>query len=97
MFLWTPPQAHAFLRDILNQILHSGELPLDWCEILVIMLPEPVHLLNRKNWWPIVILDVAYKISAKLLHARLAPQLEHHQSLEQLGFRDHTEGVTTHS
>ena len=51
------------------------------------MLPKTGDTLNPNNWRPIAILDVTYKIFAKVLHGRVAPTLEAQQPSEQMGFR----------
>ena len=53
------------------------------------MATHVVHndLQQTKNWRPIAILKITYKIFAKMLHDRLQPLLETEQSMDQVGFR----------
>ena len=87
MLLHANETLRAILLTILNHVLHTGDLPSDWRELLFILLPKSGDLLDVKNWRPIAILDVTYKVFAKMLHSRLEPVLEKEQSNEQMGFR----------
>ena len=75
------------LTKILNEIMHSGDLPQDWVNLLFLMLPKSGDTSDPSNWRPIAILDVTYKIFAKVLHGRSSPILEAEQPSEQMGFR----------
>ena len=51
------------------------------------MVPKSGDLQQTKNWRPIAILKITYKIFAKMLHDRLQPLLETEQSMDQVGFQ----------
>ena len=51
------------------------------------MLPKTGSRNDVKNWRPIAILRITYKIFARLLFARLQPVLEREQTRDQVGFR----------
>lgn len=87
MFVYDGSVLHVALLQILNVVLRTGNIPSDWIELLFIMLPKFGDLLNASNWRPIAMLDITYKIFAKMPHVRLAPTLERQQSDEQVGFR----------
>ena len=44
-------------------------------------------LTNPSNWRPVAVLRVCYKVFARLIHNRIRPGLERHQSDDQMGFR----------
>ena len=77
---------HDVLLHFYN-ILHTGDVPNDWAEIVFVMLPKAGDTKDPNNWRPIAILDVAYKLFAKILHHRLQPLLDKEQACDQMGFR----------
>ena len=83
---------HSILLRVLHRILLSGDLPDDWKELLFIMLPKPGagDKADPNNWRPIAILDVTYKVFAKMLDNRLKHVLDAQQPSEQMGFRAKT-------
>ena len=78
---------HATMLDLFNNILHTGLLPSTWREIEFIMLPKGDDLSDVNNWRPIAILDVAYKVCAKMLYNRIFPLMNDYQCGEQMGFQ----------
>lgn len=63
-----------------NDILKTGVAPQNWYDTTFAMLLKSGDLKKVTNWRPIAILPVLYKIFAKMLHYRLQPILEEHQS-----------------
>ena len=63
-----------------NNMLLSGSIEISWHHTLFTMLPKSGDLSNAVNWRPIDILPVLYKVFSKMLHFRLCPILEAHQS-----------------
>ena len=51
------------------------------------MLPKAGNLQSPQNWRPIAILDLFYKVFAKIIASRIHPILESHQSDDSFGFR----------
>ena len=49
------------------------------------MLPRSDDLTDTSNWWPIAILDIAYKVFAQILHDRIQHLLDAGQSRDQMG------------
>ena len=70
MFLYGGSALHQYLACIYTRTTQSGDFPLEWQELMFTMLPKQGDPLEPGNWRPIVILDVAYKIFAKILHGR---------------------------
>ena len=87
MFRHAGPIVHDALVRCLNKVLHTGEYPNDWGELLYVMIPKTGNTMDVNNWRPLAILDITYKIFSRILHRRLMPILEPHQPPEQMGFR----------
>ena len=87
LFKYGPPCLHACLVRIYNEILCTGQFDTSWRHTLFTMVPKSGNLQQTKNWRPIAILKITYKIFAKMLHDRLQPLLETEQSMDQVGFR----------
>ena len=51
------------------------------------MIPKSGDRKDPANWRPIAVLRVSYKVFSRLIHERLKPILEDHQSPDQRGFR----------
>ena len=75
------------LLRIYNEILDTGIFPHDWYKLIFVMVPKSGDPTDANNWRPIAILDVVYKVFAKILYNRLFPILDPQQSDEQFGFR----------
>ena len=87
LFKYGPPCLHACLVRIYNAILCTGQFDTSWRHTLFTMVPKSGDLQQTKNWRPIAILKITYKIFAKMLHDRLQPLLETEQSMDQVGFQ----------
>ena len=81
---------HDVLVKVFNQIMHSGEIPREWAELLFVMLPKAGDTSDPKKWRPVAILDVSYKVFAKIIYHRLQPLLDKEQASDQMGFRSHS-------
>ena len=82
--------SYEFLTTLLefyNEMLFTGQVHESWRETLFTMLPKPGDASVVKNWRPIAILRISYKLFARLLYHRLRPVLDLHQSPDQVGFR----------
>ena len=75
------------ILEVFNNMLLSGSIEISWHHSVFSMLPKSGDLLNAANWRPIAILPVLYIVFSKILHFRLCPILEKHQSDDQFGFR----------
>eukprot|EP00973_Karenia_brevis_P063554 8831217-Karenia_brevis.AAC.1 len=51
------------------------------------MVPKDGNLAEVSNWRPIAVLKVLYKVFARLIFNRLAPQLDHLQCADQHAYR----------
>ena len=67
MFAQGGPCLHNMLLEIFNKILHTGDFSEDWSELFFVMLPKGGDPLDPGNWRAIAILDITYKMFAKLL------------------------------
>ena len=75
------------LLQAFNRMLSAGELDSSWRRTLFTMIPKSGDRKDPANWRPIAVLRVSYKIFSRLIHERLKPILEDHQSPDQRGFR----------
>lgn len=76
---------HALL-EVFNGML-AGEPDPSWRLTQFLMFPKGGDRTKPKNWRPIAILRIAYKIFSRMLYQRLQPILDAHQSKDQVGFR----------
>ena len=75
-------QASARLFRVCHNMFDSS-----WRHTLFTMVPKSGDLQQTKNWRPIAIFKITYKICAKMRHDRSQPLLETEQSTDQVGFR----------
>ncbi|GBG66019.1 hypothetical protein CBR_g54999 [Chara braunii] len=68
-------QVGAILLKLINNVLEGGTLTDDMCRGVITLLYKKGDKQNVRNWRPISLLNVAYKILAKVLARRLAPIL----------------------
>ena len=77
-------------KDLQNNVVTVsgfGAFPQHWQEAVLTMLPKGGDPLDTNNWRPIAILDITYKIFARILYQRIQLVLEPEQSDAQMGFR----------
>ena len=82
-----PDEFLTLLLEQYNSVLANFEPDPKWLEILFQMLPKAGNLQSPQNWRPIAILDLFYKVFAKIIASRIHPILESHQSDDSFGFR----------
>ena len=75
------------LRDILEKIWQSEEVPKSWTTGMIVKLPKKGNLTNCNNWRGITLLSVTSKILSRIIHKRLADTLNQSLRQEQAGFR----------
>lgn len=76
---------HEILKHF-NTTLHSGVFPEKWHHTIFQMLPKDGGRRQLKNWRPIAILPIMYKLFARLLYNRISPTLFNWQSEHQHAF-----------
>ncbi|GBG61726.1 hypothetical protein CBR_g23241 [Chara braunii] len=64
-------QVGPILLSLFNKVLEGGRLTEDMCRGVITLLYKKGDKLNVRNWRPISLLNVAYKILAKALSRRL--------------------------
>ena len=75
------------LTKAYQQILDSGNMPQDWNEGLMYIIPKSSGQLEElQNWRPITLLNVIYKILAKMIARCLQPYLSELIHVSQTGF-----------
>ena len=75
------------VRSMVLRFWETGEVPAEWETGLLAILPKKGDLSDPGNYRGIMMLEVAYKIVANLLHARLEPIMETLDHEAQCGFR----------
>lgn len=75
------------LTDLFNNIMTTGNIPVEWKEAMVIILHKKGPKNEMKNYRPITLLSHCYKIFTKCLQRRITRDLDGMQMPEQAGFR----------
>jgi hypothetical protein len=75
------------LTRLFNQCLHLRKLPSSWKNAVVILLHKKGDTTDIKNYRPISLLPIMYKVFSHILLRRMLPTLDFHQPREQAGFR----------
>ena len=75
------------IADICSDIIRGGEIPESWHNNTIDMLHKtgPTH--DASNYRPICILDITYKVLARILYSRIIGKIDAAQSVDQAGFR----------
>jgi hypothetical protein len=66
-----PPFYIQRLTVIFNHCLEGGDLLEEWKEVAITLLPKEGDQSDPSNYWPIVLLQVEYKIFMSILTKRL--------------------------
>ena len=82
-----PHDCLNFFLQIMNDILHKGDVPSSWRKTLFQMLPKSHRARVPADFRPIASLRLLYKMFAYLVLGRIEETLEQHQPEEQHGFR----------
>ncbi|KAJ4933329.1 hypothetical protein JOQ06_030161, partial [Pogonophryne albipinna] len=72
------------LLDVFNESLASGSMPMSCRRAVITLLPKKGNLQDIKNWRPVYLLCVDYKLLSKALATRLG------RAVEQVIHRDQT-------
>ena len=92
------PESFALLRDLVLAVWDSEEVPTEWETGLLAVLPKKGDRSLPGNYRGIMMLEVAYKLQATIIIARLRPIRESLDHESQNGFREErgtTDGVFT--
>ena len=65
------------LLDVINESLASGSMPTSCRREVITLLPKKGNLQDIKNWRPVSLLCVDYKLLSKLFASRLGLAMEH--------------------
>ena len=82
-------ELQQYLLHIFNDMLATGMFEDGWRHMVFRMLPKTGNPNDAKNWRPIAVLQICYKVFATMLLHRLQPGVEKKQSSDQAGFRKH--------
>ena len=78
----------SWLRDFLSSCLRQLKIPKIWRRALVVAISKPGKSVgDPKNYQPISLLCVPYKIFEKLIYARVEPLIDPLLPKKQAGFR----------
>ena len=80
-------ETFLLLKTVILQIWDSETVPEEWNIGHLIILPKKGDLSLPKNYRGIMLLEIAYKILAIILHSRLLPIVESLDHEPQCGFR----------
>lgn len=77
----------AYLHIVFNQIMEGGEAPKTWHQAVITIIPKDESVCpNVRNFRPISLLNVDYKIFTKILAGRLKIVLNEIIGKDQTGF-----------
>ena len=75
------------LTDLFNTCLHHQQIPKAWKNALVVLIHKKGNTSDIKNYRPISLLPIMYKVFSNILLQRMIRTLDFHQPREQAGFR----------
>ena len=75
------------LTDLFNTCLHHQLVPKAWKNALVVLIHKKGNTSDIKNYRPISLLPIMYKVFSNILLQRMIRTLDFHQPREQAGFR----------
>eukprot|EP00973_Karenia_brevis_P088738 12307273-Karenia_brevis.AAC.1 len=81
------PQLRQCILKLCNNILRTAAIPDEWLHTIFAMIPKKGKLREVKNWRPIALLRIMYKIFSKLLYNRLSPSLNSKLAVDQCAYR----------
>lgn len=82
------PRSRLWLARFFTSVANKGTLPKAWREAKVVAILKPNKPGNdSRNYRPISLLSVVYKLFERLLLRRISPLLERSIPMEQAGFR----------
>lgn len=76
-----------YLTHIFNKCMKEGKLPAEWYKAKLIILHKKGDKKDLKNYRPLSLLSVEYKVLSKIITNRLHNHLDQYLSIEQAGFR----------
>ena len=69
-----------------TEIMRSGQIPKSWTKNTITVLHKAGDTTDAANCRPICILDITYKIMARILYNRVIAKINAAQSVDQAGF-----------
>ncbi|KAH7706674.1 hypothetical protein AAVH_26088 [Aphelenchoides avenae] len=81
------PTLWKHLARLFTQCLRKKKIPPQWKESTTVLLYKKGDARNLKNYRPICLLSVIYKLFTKVLTRRITEDLDREQPVEQAGFR----------
>ncbi|EYC04314.1 hypothetical protein Y032_0088g2137 [Ancylostoma ceylanicum] len=87
MVKWGSRMLIPLITELFNQCLHSGKVPENMADSLTILLHKKGDPSQLKNYRPISLLSVLYKLLTKVISKRVERVLDAEQPREQAGFR----------
>ena len=76
MLKFAPVEATEILLGLLNGILVHGQLQKNWRTTQFIMIAKHVKAKTVDEFRPIALLDICYKVYARLLNSRMSEYLD---------------------
>ena len=73
--------------NMFNRCLREGKLPNSWKDVSVIIIHKKGDTADIKNYRPISLLPITYKVFSQVILHRMLRTLDQHQPREQAGFR----------
>ncbi|KAE9412728.1 hypothetical protein Angca_007866, partial [Angiostrongylus cantonensis] len=78
---------HVLLADHMTTCFQKEKIPDQWRMSRTVILPKKGDRKNFRNYRPVCLLNVLYKLFTKIILSRISRTLDEAQPVEQAGFR----------
>ena len=82
LFLFGGIVVHESLQSCINHLVRYGDILSNWCETFFVLLHKRGNTEAAINWRPIALLNITYKILARLMYSRIRNDFDKYQSDE---------------
>ena len=83
----TGPETKNMIAAICTDVIRGGAVPDSWRKNTINVLHKSGATHDAANYRPICILDITYKVLARIIYSRIIKKIDEAQSVDQAGFR----------
>ncbi|EYC25145.1 hypothetical protein Y032_0012g1725 [Ancylostoma ceylanicum] len=87
MVKWGSTVLTPLITELFNQCLYTGNVPVKMADSLTVLIHKKGDPTELRNYRPISLLSVIYKLLTKVISKRIEDMLDAEQPREQAGFR----------
>ena len=80
------PETKQIIAAICTDVLRGGAVPEPWKKKCINVLHNSGTTQDAANYRPICILDITYKVLARIIYSRIIKKINEAQSVDQAGF-----------